>query len=98
LHRPGAGAACRVRRTGGARGAALMAGRGASRSAGRSEGRVEATIAQLVERYGLPQSAAAGLLALTGLIATDDHAPTTVRDPARIIADHLADSLAGLEL
>ncbi len=35
---------------------------------------------------------------LSTLLATDKHAPTTVRDPLRIVEDHLADSLVALEL
>lgn len=32
------------------------------------------------------------------MLTSDPHAPTTVRDPARVLRDHLADSLVGLEL
>jgi 16S rRNA (guanine527-N7)-methyltransferase len=38
------------------------------------------------------------LAALVELLAADDRAPTTVRDPVRVRDDHLADSLVALEL
>ena len=49
-------------------------------------------------RYGLPAGAADQLRALVELLATDPHAPTTVRTPRGIVDDHLADSLVALEL
>jgi len=56
------------------------------------------TIRDLAARYHLPAAAVAQLSALLELVASDPRAPTTVRDPAAIIADHLADSLVALEL
>lgn len=58
---------------------------------------LEREVAQLVERFSLPDGAAT---ALTALLTTldDEHAPTTVRSPAEGVGVHLADSLVGLEL
>jgi len=53
---------------------------------------------ELTTRFSLPGGAAAGLAALLDLIATDDHAPTTVRDPRQGRDTHIADSLVGLEI
>jgi len=50
----------------------------------------------LAETYALPAAAADQLAELAELIATDDAAPTTVRDPTAILNDHLADSLVAL--
>ena len=60
--------------------------------------RISTAITGLVTRYSLPAGAADQLRALVELVATDPHAPTTVRTPRGIIEDHLADSLVGLEL
>ena len=60
--------------------------------------RISTAITGLVTRYNLPAGAADQLRALVELVATDPHAPTTVRTPRGIIEDHLADSLVGLEL
>jgi 16S rRNA (guanine527-N7)-methyltransferase len=38
------------------------------------------------------------LAALLELIVSDPHAPTSVREPGRVLDDHLADSLVALEL
>jgi 16S rRNA (guanine527-N7)-methyltransferase len=55
-------------------------------------------IAALTERYGLGAGAGERLRALVAIVAEERLAPTTVRDPDRIIDDHLADSLVALEL
>jgi 16S rRNA (guanine527-N7)-methyltransferase len=52
--------------------------------------------AELADTYALPPHAADRLAALAEMIARDDNAPTTVRDPAAILNDHLADSLTAL--
>jgi 16S rRNA (guanine527-N7)-methyltransferase len=52
----------------------------------------------LVRRYGLHAGAAGALLALTELLAHDEHAPSAVRDPRAAVDVHLADSLVALEL
>jgi 16S rRNA (guanine527-N7)-methyltransferase len=55
-------------------------------------------IDDLARRFSLPAGAAERLADLAGLIEIDTGAPTTVREPRRIIEDHLADSLVVLEL
>lgn len=55
-------------------------------------------LAELSERYGLPEPATQALAALLRLLCVDPHAPTSVRDPAGVLRDHLADSLSALEL
>jgi 16S rRNA (guanine527-N7)-methyltransferase len=52
---------------------------------------------ELADRYAI---APAGRAALAALLETlsDEHAPTTVREPDRAVETHLADSLAGLQL
>jgi 16S rRNA (guanine527-N7)-methyltransferase len=59
---------------------------------------VDSTIVGYVERWGLPAGAEERLEELARLVAVDDGAPTTVREPQRILDDHLADSLVALEL
>ncbi|HWF23859.1 MAG TPA: 16S rRNA (guanine(527)-N(7))-methyltransferase RsmG [Solirubrobacteraceae bacterium] len=61
-------------------------------------GGVEARVERLAERYGLGPEARGAMLALLDLLARDEHAPTTVREPGAAIDVHLADSLVGLEL
>src|ERR1700722_14187487 len=58
----------------------------------------DSTIAGYVERWQLPAGAAEQLEELARLVAADEGAPTTVREPQRILEDHLADSLVALEL
>jgi 16S rRNA (guanine527-N7)-methyltransferase len=55
-------------------------------------------ISALAQRYGLADRAAEQLDALVERVATDPAAPTTVTDRARILRDHVADSLVALEL
>lgn len=52
----------------------------------------------LAARYDLPPSSVDQLLALLAVVAEDDRAPTTVREPLRALEDHLADSLVALDL
>ncbi len=52
----------------------------------------------LTGRYGLPDAAAGELAVLLDALASDPHAPTTVREPERAVHVHLADSLVALEL
>jgi 16S rRNA (guanine527-N7)-methyltransferase len=59
---------------------------------------VAAGIGELVSRYELPVGAASALSALLDLVATDPHSPTTVRRPADVLNDHLADSLVALDV
>jgi len=68
-----------------------MPGRGGSPD---SDQRVRA----LAARYELTEAASAQLRCLHRLLAEDPLAPTAVRDPLKVIDDHLADSLVALEL
>jgi 16S rRNA (guanine527-N7)-methyltransferase len=52
----------------------------------------------LAERYGLPSDAGSRLDRLHRLLVVDPLAPTAIRDPDRVIDDHLADSLVALEV
>jgi 16S rRNA (guanine527-N7)-methyltransferase len=61
-------------------------------------GAAEERLRALAGRYGLDVVQAARLRALLALLASDDRAPTTVRDPARAVDVHVADSLSALEL
>jgi 16S rRNA (guanine527-N7)-methyltransferase len=58
----------------------------------------EAEFAGLAERYDLPAGAADQLRELHRLLVDDPLAPTAVRDPRKVLDDHLADSLVALEL
>ncbi len=68
------------------------------RTSYRASEAIGSEVAALTRRYGLPELAARQLRSLLELVATDPRAPTTVRDPQAIVADHLADSLVALEL
>jgi 16S rRNA (guanine527-N7)-methyltransferase len=59
---------------------------------------VRARLAELVERHGLSTVAAERLGIFLEELADDEHAPTTVRDPARAVDVHVADSLAALDV
>jgi 16S rRNA (guanine527-N7)-methyltransferase len=52
----------------------------------------------LAKRYGLSDSQQRQLAAVLTHLAQDERAPTSVRDPARILDVHLADSLVAMEL
>ena len=52
----------------------------------------------LIARFGLDPPARDKLASLLDVLACDEHAPTTVSDPARAADVHLADSLVALEL
>jgi 16S rRNA (guanine527-N7)-methyltransferase len=58
----------------------------------------EQGLAALVRRYALPDRAGTQLAALADLLSNDPGAATTVRDPGRVLDDHLADALVALEL
>jgi 16S rRNA (guanine527-N7)-methyltransferase len=58
----------------------------------------EARLAALAERHGLPDDAVRRLGLLHRLLVEDPLAPTAVRDPLKVIDDHIADSLVGLEV
>jgi 16S rRNA (guanine527-N7)-methyltransferase len=59
---------------------------------------VSLRVQALVERYSLPAATGPMLGSLLETLSANPHAPTTVRDPARAVKDHLADSLVALEL
>jgi 16S rRNA (guanine527-N7)-methyltransferase len=52
----------------------------------------------LVERHGLPPGASERFGRLLTALAEEPDPPTTVRDPAAALDQHVADSLAGLEI
>lgn len=52
----------------------------------------------LVARFDLTTTQGGQLARFGMALAVDERAPTTVRDPARVRDDHLADALVGLEL
>jgi len=58
----------------------------------------EAAFAGLAERYDLPAEAIGQLRELHSLLVDDPLAPTSVRDPGKVVDDHLADSLVALEI
>jgi 16S rRNA (guanine527-N7)-methyltransferase len=64
----------------------------------RADADLEGALAALAERYGLPFEAVGRLGELHRLLVDDPLAPTAVRDPRKVIDDHLADSLVALEL
>jgi 16S rRNA (guanine527-N7)-methyltransferase len=53
---------------------------------------------ELAKLYGVPPAGVEALSGILALLAEDDAAPTTVREPARAVDVHVADSLSGLEL
>lgn len=55
-------------------------------------------LAELAQRFRLPAGAEIPLGSLLERLSSDPLAPTAVRDPARILEDHLADSLVALGL
>jgi 16S rRNA (guanine527-N7)-methyltransferase len=56
------------------------------------------SVDDLAVLYGLHGAPAARLCRLGVVLAEDATAPTTIRDPGRVLRDHLADSLVALEL
>jgi 16S rRNA (guanine527-N7)-methyltransferase len=55
-------------------------------------------LTRLLARFRLAQELAPAFTNLVALLAFDPLAPTAVREPCRIIEDHLADSLVALQL
>jgi 16S rRNA (guanine527-N7)-methyltransferase len=55
------------------------------------------TVKRLAERHELGAPAVEQLRMLAELLSSDSRAPTSVRDPVRVIDDHLADSLVALD-
>src|SRR5436309_4925082 len=58
---------------------------------------LERRIDELVRRYALPASARTSLQALLEVLAQDPAAPTALRDPQKVLEDHLADALVALD-
>ncbi|MGI8921483.1 MAG: 16S rRNA (guanine(527)-N(7))-methyltransferase RsmG [Solirubrobacteraceae bacterium] len=58
----------------------------------------ERRLRELAARYGFDGAALWKLAALLDALAGDDTAPTPIRDPARAVDAHVADSLSALEL
>ena len=61
-------------------------------------GDVWSGISALADRHGLSAASAKQLRSLADLLANHPLAPTTIREPLRVLDDHLADSLVALEL
>jgi 16S rRNA (guanine527-N7)-methyltransferase len=59
---------------------------------------VDDRLAELADRWGLPEAAPAQLKVVLDLVAAEPTSITTVRDPAEGVEVHVADSLAGLEV
>jgi 16S rRNA (guanine527-N7)-methyltransferase len=59
---------------------------------------VRTRLAELSERFGLPDGAAERLERLLDLVAAEPSAITSVRDPARGVDVHVADSLVALQV
>ena len=59
---------------------------------------IDARLGALAERHGLGPVALARLRTLHRSLVEDPLAPTAVRDPVKVIDDHLADALVALEL
>jgi 16S rRNA (guanine527-N7)-methyltransferase len=59
---------------------------------------IDARLRALVERHRLVPGAVEQLRRLQRLLVEDPLAPTAVRDPIKVIDDHLADALVALEL
>src|SRR5581483_9664046 len=55
-------------------------------------------VAELAVRYRLPEPARRQLGQLLEILAQDPRTPSTIRNPERVLDDHLADSLVALEL
>lgn len=59
---------------------------------------LERRLAEIVDRHGLPAASAGPLRSILVSLSEDDRAPTSVREPARALDVHIADSLVALEL
>ena len=55
-------------------------------------------LSDLAQRFALPDGATDALERLLALLASDQHAPTTVREPADALSAHVADALVALDL
>jgi 16S rRNA (guanine527-N7)-methyltransferase len=66
--------------------------------AGSGPRELNARFRALADRFGLGDAAIGRLRELHRLLVEDPLAPTAVRDPAKVIDDHLADALVALDL
>lgn len=66
--------------------------------AGRKGADVDARLAALTERYNLSAGKKGQLACLLGLLTTDRLAPTSITSVSATLDDHLADSLAALDI
>ncbi|MDA8069044.1 MAG: 16S rRNA (guanine(527)-N(7))-methyltransferase RsmG [Actinomycetota bacterium] len=55
-------------------------------------------LARLQRQFGLELTQTRQLRDLVRLLAEEEHAPTTVREPARVLDEHIADALSALAL
>ncbi len=67
-------------------------------SAARREAEAGRRLGELTARPTLPEAAVEQLRILVDLLSGDSYAPTSVRDRAAVIDDHVADSLVALDL
>ena len=58
---------------------------------------VRSTLRDLGARYRLPRTALDKLAVLQDLLAREPSAPTAIRDPLKVVDDHLGDALVSLE-
>jgi 16S rRNA (guanine527-N7)-methyltransferase len=65
---------------------------------GAGQRELDARFQALAARYGLSDEATVQLRQLHRLLVGDPLAPTAVRDPVKVIDDHLADALVALDL
>jgi 16S rRNA (guanine527-N7)-methyltransferase len=59
---------------------------------------LERRVQMLATQYALPPRAHGQMTVVLEVLASDEHAPTTVRDPEEAIDAHLADSLVALDI
>jgi len=59
---------------------------------------LERRLAEIADRHGLPLATVTSLRALLTILADDDQAPTSVREPSRAVDVHIADALVALEV
>src|ERR1700734_993557 len=73
-------------------------GRGSRRRSMTDQQNSFPSVDALGSRFGLSHRQVEQLRSFGAALAWDEHAPTTVHDPARVRDDHLADSLVALDL
>jgi len=58
---------------------------------------IQHAAAHVLERFPLTEAQSTALLAFADVLARDPLAPTAIRDPVRVVADHIADALVAVE-